>query len=425
MRADILFVFALVATPTCLCRGQELLFVGSRLDATWTGGEALFVQSGYRVHRFVPSTSGVPTGEVDPWVLESGTVFFDRGSEDLLISERQASGSALGAVPWDVPAPLLQSPKITEPLRLPLLFGDGGALVPARPTFLLQHAGTRARSPLSVPDEGLLELGWGIGDPLEVTYRTPHVIPRRRADGRIDVLVGEGASFRLHDPDGGSRALAPPPFDDEPGILEFPWDVPPLVGDLDGRKGEEILLVDPSSGTIAIYDDPDQPHPEPGRILLVNGLVLAAWIGPFASDDSRDLCVLRAPLPGLTGQIRVVQKGLLAAEVLLWRGEGGVFPRSPTHRLRLDLPLDIGIRNEVRTARFPSLFLPLPDARVLLASPTGDLRVRSLTDADDDRPLGSLPPGRSLAPFDLIPFNGGYAFGWESGSGGRVFFVRP
>jgi len=112
-------------------------------------------------------------------------------------------------------------------VRLPLLLGDGGFVAPARPYFLCRWPGSSATVPLYVPLHGALELGWGAGDQLEVDLIVPHLLPRRRGDG-LDLVVGIDTRWTRHRFGSEPVSLEPPPVDDEEGILDFPFSVPPV-----------------------------------------------------------------------------------------------------------------------------------------------------------------------------------------------------
>ncbi|MAG57217.1 MAG: hypothetical protein CMJ83_13065 [Planctomycetes bacterium] len=405
--------------------GQTPVFVGGRLDAVWSDGSGgVHVQSGHAVVRLAKGVAGLRPVDDPPRTLAPGLSFFDvLGGRELYVDASEVRvGGSVGAVP--LAQSLLRSAPPGPPVRLPLLLPGEGWVAPARPRFLYA-SGDAAPRPLDVPTDGTLELGWGVGDPLEVGLLVPHLLARRHPAG-VDLIVGTSPHFTLHPAGGGApRKLQRPPFDDIDGILDFPFDMAPLCRDLDGNGKDDLLVADPSAGAVALYLDLDAETPKPTRVLLVDGLLLAAWADDFDGDGRTDLVLLRATKPGLAGQIKVIQQGLITTETLFYPGlaTDGPFPKSPKHRRKLELAIAIGVQNEIRQAAFPALLVPMPGPSLLYVAPDGTTRRLSLED-DTNAELRRIPAGESLDGFHAVRSGDGVAFAWVLGRGGRVYWVK-
>jgi hypothetical protein len=218
--------------------------------------------------------------------------------------------------------------------------------------------------------------------------------------------------------------LDAPPVDGEDGILDFPFSVPPVCADMDGDGDDDLVVVDPSSGGVAVYFDLDAPVPAPGRVLLIGGMCLAAWVGDYDSDGRADLALLRARKPGLAGQLKVLQRGLLSVEALLYPGQAdGTLPTSPRARKKLDIEIRIGIQNQVRAAAFTSVCVPRPGPALIVGREDGTLERLPFGDGDGS-PIGKIPAGRASDAFRAVPVGGGIAFGWLCPGDARVVWLK-
>ncbi len=416
-------LFAFWMTAVC-ATGQVTVLVANGVDGLWPDEEGFMIQvrdTLYRVSGEPPRVASAEGAKVP-----SRAAFFDtRGERELWVGAT-AWGSALddeGSV--ELGGALLRRPLAGPPIRLPLLFDGGGAVIPARPAFLLRwSSGTGAAfRPLPVALDGSLELGWGAGDPLQVDLILPHLIPLR-GDGGVDLIVGAADRWARHGDGVAPVALSPPPTDREEGILEFPFSVPPVCADLDGDGRDELVFVDPSAGSATVYWDPEGAAPTPGRVILVDGLCLAAWAGEFDGDGRNDLMLLRARKPGLAGQLKVLSRGVLSAEAMFYPGlADGTLATSPRSRCKVDLGLRIGIRNEVREAAFTTLCVPRPGPALVVSDVEGTLQRRSF-DGDAPTALGELPAGEALDAFRVIPWADGIALRWRTPADERVVWLK-
>lgn len=416
---------ALAIVGLASLEAQTTVFVATRVDAVWRDGEALWVQADRRLHRLTAGGQGAPVGGSAAGLpVPQQASFFDVRHDRPLWVGARAFGPATDGV--DVLAedhPLLRRPFSGPPVRLPLTLPGGGFVVPARPHFLCRWSKGGGLARIPMPLGGALELGWGVGDYLQVDLVVPHLLPLGHGVGGEGLLVGMDRRWALHRQGAPGVELAPPPWDDEQGILDFPFAVPPLVADVGGDDDLDLVLVDPSAGSVALYLDLDAPRPEPTRLILVDGLCLGAWAGDFDGDGRVDLGLLRARKPGLPGQVRILTEGTMTVEFLLYPGEqGGTLPKSPTVRLKLEIGIDIGIRNEVREAAFSSLCVPRRGGLIVT---TGESVVRRLPfDGGDPVQVGALPTGRPLSPFRVEDIGAGFAFGWGGESAERVVWIK-
>lgn len=406
---------------------QDSVFVGPRVDALWRGPSArVHVQSGHRVYAFDALASGawrrVKTEGRAHEVLAPDTDFHDWWEQRLSVRRTRVSGTAFARGPKEF-APLLRRPVSGAPIRLPLVH-DEVALLPARDGWWVRWRDQQELERLPAPLGGDSNLGWGVGDDLVVETVAPHVLVRSRKKGRPDLLVGNDGAYVRHRKGATPTPLLPAPFDEEPGILEFPHAIPPRVADLDGDGDEDLLICDPSAGCAFLYTDLDADRPEVSRLIRLSGLLLHAWVQDLDADGRQDLLLLKLPPLGLGAQLAVLQKERVRAEALFYPGQAGGFPNSPTLRLALEIPLRISVQNELRQAEMPALVAPLPGPRLLVARPATPLEL--YTFEGEDPKLGKrLPKGRAKHPFRLVPLRGDYhAFAWESPTEDRVLRVR-
>ena len=416
--------WALALLLTASLGAQTTVFVASRVDATWVDDEHLWVQAGRRLHRLASIEGQAPVGRsAEGRSVPHEASFFDvRDGQALFVGDRAFGPATAGHDVDGTISPLLRRPLAGSPVRLPLLLDGGGFVVPGRPEFLCHWAVGSPPVAMTSPSGGALELGWGIGDPLAVDLVVPHLL-RYRAASRRGVVVGLDSRWALHFEDGGSVALMAPPRDDEIGILEFPFSVPPVMGDLDGDGADDLVVVDPSAGSAAVYRQLADPAPGPTRVILVSGLCLAAWVDDFDDDGQPDLGLLRARKPGFAGQLKILKEGLLNAEFLLYPGVPGEgLPKSPRLRVKVEVGIAIGIENETREAAFTSMCVPRSGG-LLASTPTGALMRYPWTGGDPVE-VGVLPAGRALEAFVGHAVGNGCAFGWSDAGADRVVWVK-
>ena len=406
-------------------QSQATILIASHLEALWSDGQALLVQTDRRIHRMLPDPNGMPqaTSAAGTEIPSSASFFDVRDGRSLWVGDRVWGDAVAGDEDLGGDGPFLRREVGGSPVRLPLLLGGGGFVSPGRPWFLCRWPGGSEVDRLVVPLHGALELGWGAGDQLEVDIVIPQMLPRRSAGG-LDLVVGIGARWTRHRRGARPAALDAPPVDGEDGILDFPFSVPPVCADLDGDGDDDLVVIDPSAGAVAVYTDLDASAPAPARVLLVDGLCLAAWVGDYDMDGRVDLVLLRARKPGLAGQLKVLQRGLLSAEALLYPGAAdGTLPASPGSRRKLDVEIRIGIRNEAREAEFTSMCVPRPGPVLLVGRGDGTLARVPFGDGEAI-PVGLIPEGAAVDAFRVVTCGGGVAFGWQSSGSARVVWLK-
>lgn len=418
------FVALLFGTPGRPGAAQELLFLAPAIEALWTGDDGrLFVQHGLRVQPL--SGDGASGGGHAEVGLDPATTWFDMGREMDLVFPQLASA---GDVRIDTVRPVLRRAAPGPPIRLPLRLGGGISILPSRPAWKVVGWDPRGVVEVEVPLGGRSDLGWGAGDDLVVTTVLPHASPRSTgAAGPPDIVIGSGAAWSLHSAGGRPpRRLKPPPGDAIDGIMDFPHAIPPLVADLDGKGGDDLVLCDPSAGAAAVYSDFDAEEPGPSRVILVGGVLLWAWSGDFDADGRADLVLLKLPKLSLAAQLRIVSDGRMRADLLFYPGRTGEgLPDSPSRRRAVDLPIRIGIANELRTVKLPALLAPLPGPAILSILPDGRAALLPFDEDGKEKTLHTLPAGESLEPFSVHALlDGAFAFGWATSADARVYSVR-
>ena len=416
----------MVATAVSGATAQTLLVSASHVDAVWRDGDDVRVQTSRSVHRFVPGEGGAPASRPTSMVeAPSDTVFLDvRHGRTLFVSATSWSGSGITG---DTPlSPFFRAPPPHLPIRLPLLFGERGHVLPSAPKLLVQADG-EARSkphPFDAPVGGNLRCGWGIGDPMVVDRIMPYLVPVGFGDGREAMVVGLLDDWSIVGLAAPEKKLRKPPLDDEEGILGFPYSAAPAAGDLNGDGHDDLVVIDPSAGSVALYLDLLAAEPKPSRVMLVDGLCIEVHVGDGDGDGRDDLFLLRAQAPGLLGQLRVVQENRLAVEALFYRGRAdGTLSASPDHRRRFDLPLRIGIDNELRSVARPGVLLWTRGPALCLVDPDGLLRRLSLEEHGDESEVARLPEGRSLPGATRVRCGAGHVFGWRTPGDDRVYWV--
>jgi hypothetical protein len=158
-------------------------------------------------------------------------------------------------------------------------------------------------------------------------------------------------------------------------------------------------------------------------VILVGGPLLWAWAGDFDLDQRTDLVLLKLSKPTLAAQLSILREGRAHAEALFYPGQpDGSLPASPTGTRSVDLPIRIGLTNEVREAELPSLLVPVPGPALFLALDDGSLQVLPLTQDGAPRVLGRLPPGRAPEPFTALALKDGrQIFRWQTATDARIY----
>lgn len=386
---------------------QETVLLAPRIEAFWEGTDgALHVQAGSRLLRLGESLE-------QSMELPDGIRFFDRGGRLELVD---AAGSSLSP-PFRPQAPWMRFPSREPPARLPLLLGRDGRWVPGRGAHgFFDGEAWRTVEPAA---GGRADVGWGIGDTMEVVEALPHALSWPSPSGEPRLLLGLGAAFLLH-ARSGTRPLPAPPGDGEDGILGFPYEIPPLLGRFGPGGSPMLLLCDPSAGSAALLGDPFAADPPRPRIWLAGGLLLAAWAVPGEGGDG--LVLLRASRPALLDQLRIIESGSLRAEALFYpRASDGTYPASPAHRIPVPLDLSISIRNEVRRGRFLSLAHPFSGGMLRLGSDGS----WALLSPGGETSEGKIRPGEPPSPFAAFLRSGCIHVHWRSPDACRILrFVR-
>jgi hypothetical protein len=433
-----LVVTFLWAALTGFLPGQDLVFIGDSLDAWWTSGAGrLIVQDGTRLLPFRIGDDGLPVfdGPATAGTLPSSSdledaTFFDVKKGRALVVGRR-SFKVLGGSPTEgaVPAPFFRVPYGGAAIRLPLLQSSGAGVVPARPGFLmLSREGRLLATRLPLMAEGEANLGWGLGDDMVVTTVMPNMLFRPRTARCGEAIVsGRDGRYELHPLDGSaSRLLEEAPVDSKEGILDIPYAVPPLMANLDGKGGEDLLLTDPSSGTLVLYRDLDAKGPVISRVIKPGGLILYTWARDLDGDSIPDVTILRLPPMNPLLQLRVIRQGAARGELMVYRGRSTGPAASPDHRRDVEVPLRVGIRNGVREARLPMVLVPLRGPAALMVDSSGSLYHLDIAGEGDPTRVGTVPPGRSAAPFRGVDLPGGRVlFSWRTESDVRLYSAGP
>jgi hypothetical protein len=367
-------------------------------------GGSLFVQAGRQAHRFSESL-------VDAQTIPAGAWAFDLDEELTILGKKGSSGKFSFAPERTWP----REEREGLPVRMPLMLPSGGCFIPGRPAHGF-FDGSKWRSIVS-PDGGRMNVGWGIGDTMVISTSLPYVLPWP-ADGESPQLVlGLEQRYALYQ--GEHRYdFADAPFDDENGILDFPHEVPPVIGRF-GSQGEPgLLLCDPSRGAAFLYGDPKQGGSNAPRVWLLPGLLIASSATPSLEGQLDDLVLVFARKPGLLEQLRILETGQIDAEVLLYRREDeGRLEASPSRRVSVKLQLAVQVDNDLRRGEFKS-FLHALTRGVVLAQPDGTLSTINWNGEVESS--GQLPGGSAPSPFSGIAKNGRVYFRCPTGTAARV-----
>ena len=382
-------------------RAQRVVIAAPSVEGIWLDRSGqLCVQSGRRVIRPDQSLQECRRIPSEAWS-------FDDDGRLLLVGTSGASGvlEHQGAQTW------WRGPPPAAPVRLPLLLSGGAAWIPGRGEHVFFNG--EAFTTVQAASLGSSSTGWGIGDTAQYGDRIPYALNWPEREGAVGLLIGAESLYRTYDRF-GLRGEIHVPLDREEGILEFPHEVPPVLGAF-GSSGERQLLVcDPSRGAAFLFAEPTDTTP---RVLLLPGVLLSAVAVP-GTDQRDELALVYARKPSLLDQLKILESGKIEAEVLLYtRGEDGLLKSSPTRRVPVSIRLSISVENELRRGTFLTYVRPLSSG-VLVVHESGEL-VELPWEGDSIR-RGSLTSGAPTAPFAGLLHREALHFLWKTAKDVRV-----
>lgn len=380
---------------------QRVVIAAPSVEGIWVDASGLLcVQSGRRVIRPAQSLRETKRIPEDAWA-------FDDDGRLLLVG----TSGAKGALEHQMAETWWRGSLPGAPVRLPLLFSGGTAWIPGRG----EHAFFNGESFTTVraPQIGASSPGWGIGDTAQFGDRIPYALSWPDEVGGAGIMIGGESLYRTFDRS-GLRGEIQVPLDDEAGILEFPHEIPPLLGAFGPAGERQLLLCDPSRGATFLFASPTDSAP---RVRLLPGVLLSA-VAVARADQREDLALVFAKKPSLLEQLRILETGEIQAEALLYtRGEDGSLSSSPKRRVPLQIRLSISVENELRRGTFLSYVYPLPSG-VLVAEASGE--IRELPWEGEVIRSGSMVPGTPSAPFSGIINQGSLHFIWTTARDVRV-----